>query len=492
MQLILETDEQRELWNDVVDVIVSYSHDVRSRRVGANFNQSDVLEFLSGLNFEKPWDPQRAIRFAVEMSSQFQTQIAHPRYFGLFDPPPTTMGIIGEALAAAFNPQLSAWTQSPGAVELERMIIGLFAEKFGYARSLSDGTFTSGGAEATHTAVITALTNAFPDFSRHGVRALSGAPVLYVSMEAHHSVVKAARACGLGSESVRRVEVDDHLRMEPAALKEMIRADRQAGLLPFLVVATLGTTNSGAIDPANELANIASDEGIWLHADAAWGGAVALVPELRWLLQGIERADSITFDAHKWLAIPRGAGLYLTRHPRVLANAFHVDARYMPVNGEEVVNPYKHSLQWTRHFTGLKVFLTLAVTGWSGYADSIRHQLKMARYLRDRLQSAEWEIVNDISLGVVCFFDRTSADGAEFSFLEAIRFEVVASGRAWVSVVQLPNGQCALRACVVNPHTSETDVDVLITTLGSARSGRLCRKTVYGHKEAQKTQKDFC
>ena len=384
MDLTLPKEIQVELWRRVVEAVVGYASDVSRLKVASAFSPQEVREVFAHLDFEKRWEPQKAIEFALQVSSQLQVQISHPAYFGLFDPPSSTMGIIGETLVATFNPQLSVWSQSPGAVEMEQLLVRAFADKFGYKDTEADGTFTSGGAEANHTALITALTSVFPAFVRNGVRALAGQPVLYVSAEGHHSIMKAARSCGLGAESVREIDVDEHLRLNIRVLKEKILQDKKAGLLPFLVVATVGTTNAGAIDPLKELADIAAEEKMWLHADAAWGGAVALVPELRGLLQGIERADSITFDTHKWLSIPRGAGLYLTRHPKVLGDAFHVTASYMPlVNTDkaEVTDPFKHSMQWSRHFTGLKVFLTLAVAGWKGYAEAIRRQLSVADYL---------------------------------------------------------------------------------------------------------------
>src|SRR5262249_46635935 len=161
-------------------------------------------------------------------------------------------------------------------------------------------------------------------------------------------------------------------------------------------VATAGTTSAGAIDPVGDLAEIASREGIWFHVDAAWGGAAALVPELRPALGGIEKADSITFDAHKWLSAPMGAGLYLTRHSNVLPRAFGVATDYMPRDAAdlEVVDPFMHSMQWSRRFIGLKVFMALLVAGWEGYAEAIRRQVAMGDRLRERLQASGWGVVN--------------------------------------------------------------------------------------------------
>jgi len=179
-------------------------------------------------------------------------------------------------------------------------------------------------------------------------------------------------------------------------------------LAPFLVAGTAGTTGAGIIDPLPALADLCARERLWLHVDAAWGGAAALVPEMRSVLAGIERADSITFDAHKWLSVPMGAGIFLTRHRDILDRTFRITTEYMPreAEGMEVTEPYTHSMQWSRRFIGLKVFLTLAVAGWDGYAAAIRHQAAMGDLLRRELSENGWEIVNPTALPVVCFRDR--------------------------------------------------------------------------------------
>ena len=235
----------------------------------------------------------------------------------------------------------------------------------------------------------TALTDAFPDYPLRGVRALDGPPVFYASSESHHSFLKAARISGIGIDALRKVELDHDLRMKPQALEAAIARDRAAGSIPFLVVATAGTTNAGVVDPLPEIAQVAAREGIWYHVDAAWGGAAALVPELRPLLDGIASADSITFDAHKWLSVPMGAGVYLTRHIEILHRTFRTQTAYMPreAAGLDVVDPHLHSIQWSRRFTGLKVFLSLLVAGRAGYEHVIRRQTELGELLRDGLRA---------------------------------------------------------------------------------------------------------
>jgi glutamate/tyrosine decarboxylase-like PLP-dependent enzyme len=302
--------------------------------------------------------------------------------------------------------------------------------------------------------------------------ALRSQPVLYVSPEAHHSFLKAARLSGIGTEAVREVRVDSSLRMIPGELAARIEEDRGAGHTPFLVVATVGSTSAGAIDPVAGIAQVADEAGgLWLHLDAAWGGAAALVPELRPVLDGAARADSITFDAHKWLSVPMGAGVYLTRHPGVLERTFRVAAGYMPRDGATlpVADPYAHSMQWSRRFIGLKVFLSLAVAGWEGYEESIRHQTAMGDRLRERLREEGWVVVNDTPLPVVCFVG-SGEEGRSAAFLEGIAARVVGSGEAWISTAVLGELGPALRACITNYRTGPEDVDALVAALGRARA----------------------
>ncbi len=363
-----------------------------------------------------------------------------------------------------FNPQLAGWSHSPFAVEVEQHLVSAFGVRFGYDAAQCDGTFTSGGAEANHTALLCALMHAFPEFARQGLRGLAAQPVFYVTGQSHHSLLKAARLCGLGTDAVREIPLDSGWKMDAGALELQIRRDRAAGLAPFLIAGTAGTTGAGIVDPLPLLADLCAREGMWFHVDAAWGGAAALVPELRSVLAGIERADSITFDAHKWLSVPMGAGILLTRHREILGRVFRITTEYMPreAEGMEVTDPYIHSMQWSRRFIGLKVFLTLAVAGWDGYAAAIRHQAAMGDLLRRELRENGWEVVNPTELPVVCFRDSVlDAD--------AIARHVVASGKAWLSTIRTPDGRPVLRACITNYRTGPEEIQALVGYLNAAR-----------------------
>ncbi|MDQ6710014.1 MAG: pyridoxal-dependent decarboxylase [Candidatus Dormibacteraeota bacterium] len=460
--LQLEIASRTRLWRDLAAAIDEYINQMDSLPVWRDVDPADVRAFVEKIDFEMPSEPTAALRFAVEGLTRYQMHFSSPRYFGLFDPAPSTMSIAADALVAAINPQLAAWIGSPFGVEIERRLIRLFGERFGYLSAATDGTFTSGGAEANHTALLTALVDAFPQYAAGGARALPGQPVLYLSEEGHPSVVKAARVTGLGEGAVRRLPVDHRLRLRPAGLVEAIARDRAQGLAPFMIVATAGTTSSGSIDPLEEIAAVAATERLWLHVDGAWGGGAAFVPELRPALAGIERADSISFDPHKLLSVSMGAGLYLTRHPQILEKTFHTGAPYLPEPGE-LVNPYTHSLQWSRRFIGLKVWLSLAVAGWDGYAAVLRHQIAMGERLRNSLQRAGWEIVNATPLPLVCFVDPGGVASQQ------IVDRVNATGRSRLFTTTISPGRSVVRACITNFRTGPGDIDELVQLLEESR-----------------------
>jgi glutamate/tyrosine decarboxylase-like PLP-dependent enzyme len=469
--LVLDAETRAAVWRRLGEVVEGHVDGVRSLPVAPHLDPAALRAQLQALDFDRPLDAVQALDLAVEGLRRHQVHTPHPRYYGLFNPAPSTMGIAADALVAAFNPQIAAWSHSPFAAEVERHLVRAFGARLGYGET--DGVFCSGGAEANHTAVLAALAWTFPGFREHGLRGLERAPVLYVSAEAHHSFLKAARLCGLGTAAVREVGVDASLRMDVAALRARIAADRAAGQAPFLVVATAGTTGAGAIDPLAAIADVARAERLWMHADAAWGGAAALAPELREALQGIDRADSITLDAHKWLSVPMGAGMLLTRHADVLEHTFRVAAGYMPreAEGLAVTDPYAHSMQWSRRCIGLKLFLTLAVAGWDGYARTVRDMTALGRALRGKLERAGWKAVNDTPLPLVCFVDAAHPQGSQAEYLSRVAAAVLASGQAWLSTVGLAGGsRPALRACITNHRTGERDLDALVETLAAARA----------------------
>jgi glutamate/tyrosine decarboxylase-like PLP-dependent enzyme len=469
-RLSLAPEVRADLWPRVFQEIEKYFADVSSLPVAPEIDAGALRAKVARFDFAHPVDPLAVLSFTVDGLRNYQTQTPHPRYFGLFNPAPATMGAAADALAAAFNPQAGAWHHSAFAVEVEQHLLRAFAAQFGFDPTQSEGTFTSGGTEANQTALLVALTSVFPEFGPGGARGLSTAPAFYVSAESHHSLHRAARVSGLGRGAVREIPVDAELRMKVAALDAQIATDRRAGLAPFMVVATAGTTSAGATDPLPAIADLAAREKLWLHVDAAWGGAAALVPELRPLLAGIERADSITFDAHKWLSVPMGAGMYLHRHAGLLEKTFSVETAYVPRSeGNLVADAYTSTLQWSRRFIGLKLFLTLAAAGWEGYTAALRHMVRMGDLLRAELKANDWQVVCPTPLPLVCFVDGRNSSRQETDYLEGIARRVVASGAAWISTTRIGPGMPVLRACITNFRTGPEDIRALVAALALAR-----------------------
>ncbi len=246
--------------------------------------------------------------------------------------------------------------------------------------------------------------------------------------------------------------------MDMQDLARQVAEDRKNGFAPFMVVGTAGTTAAGVIDPLPELARFCRREDLWFHADAAWGGAAAISPQLRPYLAGIEDADSITCDAHKWFSVPMGAGMFFCRHAQTVAEAFRVETSFMPGKIEGHMDPYTTTVQWSRRFIGLKLFLALAERGESGYAEMIDHQTRMGQLLRDLLGRAGWRIVNSTPLPLVCF-TRDGLDAAKF--LAALQERNI----AWMSSVKLSNGVQALRACITSFRTTESDVHQVVDAM---------------------------
>lgn len=467
--LTLDEETRNALWRELGHAIERYLSEIAELDVVPQADAAVVREFVAGFDFCKPAEPQEALRRAIEGMRSFQPHVRHPRHFGLFDPAPTTMGILADSLASAFNPCLASWDGSPFGVATESYLVSAFARRFGYAARDADGIVTTGGSEANMTALLLALTAAVPGHHEHGVRVMPRHPVVYVTTESHPSFRKSASIVGLGSDSIRDVPVDGSLRMDPMALDTTIRRDQEAGLMPMMVAATAGTTGTGAIDPIAGIAEIADRHRLWLHVDAAWGGAAILLPEFAGEFGGIERSDSITFDPHKWLSVPMGCGLLLTRHGSLLGQAFGVEASFLPDTGDEggpPPDPSARSLRWSRGFGGLKLLLSLAVAGWDGYRDAIRRHVRLADQLRGMLRDDGWTVVNETPLPVVCFVpgDGMAVDG--------IAHAVNGSGKARIFVVHA-GGRNVLRAAVTSHMTSERDLGILLAALRMAREGRV-------------------
>jgi aromatic-L-amino-acid decarboxylase len=417
---------------------------------------------LSAVDFYTARPLTELLDWTVQQLEEGVVHLNHPRYFGLFNPAPTFPAVCADRLVAAFNPQLATWTTSPVPVEIENHVIAALAARAGLPLE-SRGHFTSGGSEANLSAVLCALTMANEHFAQDGARAFAGPVVFYASAESHLAWVKIAHQVGIGRSAVRLVATDGSGKMSCSALREALALDRAQGRIPVMIAATAGTTNAGMIDPLEECAAIARHEGIWYHVDAAWGGAALASERFRGALAGIALADSITIDAHKWFATTMACGMFITRRAAALDAAFQVSTTFMPSNRANL-DPYVSSVQWSRRFLGLRLFLSLAAAGWSGYGVHVDRAIGLIDRVRHDLAERHWRIANNSVLAVLCV-EAPPGSAA----VSDIAKRVVASGRAWVAAATL-EGRPVIRICATHGELGETDVSELVAVLEAAKS----------------------
>ena len=448
------------MFDELQGAIAAIESDIANGPILPMVTPQEIRKHLARYDFAASVPLEEVCADIGKMLRAWHVQVTHPRYFGLFNPSVTLASVIADTLVAIYNPQLATWRTSPAANEIERHALSWLRCKFGLPPNAS-ASFTTGGAEANLSAVAVALTRAFPEYGEHGLRSLKAQPAVYLSGEAHHSFNKIAHLTGLGRNAIRYVATDHDLRMDLRDLSRLVAEDRKNGFVPMMVVGTAGTTGAGAIDPLPELSSFCRSENLWFHVDAAWGGAAIISPALREHLAGIDAADSITCDAHKWFSVPMGAGMFFCRHPETVAAAFHAETSYMPPRTPgPVVDPYTTSVQWSRRFIGLKLFLALAHQGESGYVEMIDHQTRMGNLLRQSLQAAGWTIVNSTPLPLVCF----TREGLDVSrFLSSLHKRQI----AWMSQVQLTGGVPVLRACVTSFRTTESDVEWVVKEMNT-------------------------
>ncbi len=324
--------------------------------------------------------------------------------------------------------------------------------------------FTTGGAEANLSAVLAALARSAPRWLEQGLRGLDRPPMVYLSEAGHDSFFKLVRIAGMGRSALRTIPIDADQRMRVDRLVERMRRDRERERLPLVVVGTAGTTAAGTIDPLPELRAVADEFGAWFHVDAAWGGTALLSRRLAPALAGIETADSVTWDAHKWLAVPLGAGMFFCRHPEAVARAFSVRAGLAPGLGNAADDPFLATFQWSRRFAGLPLFLALAALGREGYEELIDRQAQLADRLRDALEAAGFEVVNRTPLPTVCFTHPRIEEGRVTA--SAVAKAVAGTGEAFIATARLREPEReVLRAGIASRRTEEGDLDVLVRVL---------------------------
>ena len=381
----------------------------------------------------------------------------HPGFFGYIPYCGTWPGALGDLVASALNMDASTWALGAGPTTVELGLVRWLCQLVGYPAG-AGGLFVSGGSAANLTALAVAREErAGPPFERL---------CLYLSDQSHSSLLRAARVLGVRPDRVRLVETDESCRLRPGALAAALEADLAHGLQPLAVVANAGTTSTGAIDPLPELAALCRTHGAWLHVDAAYGGCATIVERGRALLSGIELADSITLDPHKWLYQPIELGCLLVREERVLERTFATHADYLQ-DLEADVNLGDRGLQLTRSARSLKLWWSLRALGADAFRTAVEHSLELAAHAARLVAAhAQLELLAPPSLGIVCFRRRVAGDEAAHEAANATLVAALeASGGALVSSTRV-RGRYALRLCIMNDTSEVADVERVVAFLG--------------------------
>lgn len=451
----------------------------------------DILDYIEGIRERPVWQPlpdeirdrfraevPRAPQALDDVHGEFMRDVlpyatgnVHPGFMGWVHGGGNPAGVLAEMLAAGLNANLGGRDHAP--IEVERQVVAWMRQLFGFPESAS-GLFVTGTSMANLIAVLVARTAALGAGSRRkGVRGSKTRLTAYTSAAAHGCIAQAMDISGLGIEALRVIPTDDHHRIDIEALKDAIARDRADGFSPFLVVGTAGTVDIGAIDDLAALANVAKAEKLWFHVDGAFGALAILAPELAPRLAGIDRADSLAFDFHKWGQVPYDAGFVMVRDGRMHRSAFASPAAYLrrETRGLAAGSPWPCDFgpDLSRGFRALKTWFTFKVHGTERIGRAVAESCALAQYLKSRIEATpELELLAPVQLNIVCFGYR-SPDANRLNAELVIALQE--SGIAAPSATTI-GGRVAIRAAIVNHRTERRDIDALVSAtlaLGAAR-----------------------
>ncbi|MEV4289757.1 pyridoxal-dependent decarboxylase [Nonomuraea bangladeshensis] len=397
----------------------------------------------------------------------------HPRFFGWVNSPPNPAGVLVEPLAAALNPSCAGGDHA--GPHLERAVVRWLAELTGFPHPPGGGLLTSGASMATIVCLAAARQRAaLADGWDAREEGLAGRPpfVLYVTEEGHSCLHKAAQLLGLGARNVRTVPVDAAYRMDVAALRAMVAEDLAAGRRPFCVAGSAGTVNSGAVDPLDAIADVAAEHGLWFHVDGAYGALGVLAEGAAPHYAGLERADSLALDPHKWLGVPVGCGCALLRDPGAARAAFSLVPSYLvDDNAGDLGWLAEYGPEQTRPFRALKTWATLSSLGRSGVVRLVEHTTGLARTLAAMVERApDFELLAPVVTSITAFRHTPAWSGDPDALNRAVPFAVQARGNAFLTGTRL-GGRDALRACFLHPDTTERDLEILLDEIRVAAKG---------------------
>lgn len=456
-----DLDEQRRLAARALELLLLDQSRISQSRVA---RRRSSAELDSAINEPLPGPGTGAddsLDFFFQRIVPAMTRVNHPRFHAFVPVPGSFYGLLGEMMTAAVNPFAGSWLGSTSFATLELLVLRWIAEAVGYPAD-SPGILTSGGSIANLIGLAAARQKFGDESLERGV--------LYVSDQGHHSFTKAASVLGFRPRSIRTLESDRDFQLDPRAVERAVAADRRAGLLPMVISANAGTTNTGAVDPLEDLADLCAQNQLWFHVDGAYGGFAAICHRGRQLLQGMERADSLTLDPHKWLYTPMGVGCALCRDRSLLEAAFQSDGQYLRDVPRNEVNFYDRGPELSRPARAVSVWMLLRSAGLDGVRDQIEHDLSLANLAEQRLAEDDlFEIVRPTVLSIVVFRHRqrpgeneTDRAARDLELIEAI----LEDGTLMLSSTEL-EGRTALRMAIMNHRTDQREVERSVNKIRS-------------------------
>lgn len=455
--LEMDPEEMRRLGYRVVDAVVDRWEGLVEEVPWRGGTRRELEPLLQEEAPEVGRDADDVLRRVLTEVLPRAGRIDHPRFFAFIPSSPTWPAVLGDVLATGFNVFQGTWLESAGPSQLELVVMDWFRSWLGFPEG-AGGLLTSGGSAANLVAVVAA---------REG-RQNPTEPVIYVSDQGHSSLERGAGIAGIPESCIRKIPTDEAFRMRVTALRDAVVRDREEGRTPLLVCGNAGATNTGAVDPLRELAVLAREEDLWFHVDGAYGGFAVLTPDGNRALEGIQEADSVTLDPHKWLFQPYEAGCLLVRDVRRLEDAFRIVPEYLQDTalGEEQVNFADRGVQLTRRFRALKIWLSVQVLGLGAFREAIAQGMELAREAEAHIRrSTDLELLGPASMGIVCFRYRPSREargaGLDEEGLERLNEEIqeriLRTGVAMMSSTRL-RGAYSLRLCIMNYRSTREDV----------------------------------
>jgi glutamate/tyrosine decarboxylase-like PLP-dependent enzyme len=456
------SDEIRDWGASVIRVMADYLGGLRDRPVYRRMSSREIRDRLDRALPTKGIDFDSLLKVFRETIIPFSRQNAHQRMFGYVQSPGTPLAAFADLLASVLNANLTVWRSAPAPVELERLTIDWIRQILGFNPE-AGGLFVSGGSMANLAAIAAAQAK---DHSPSRLR-------IYASSETHFSIAKAAALLGIGRENVCHVAVDERFRIRLDDLVARINADLEAGFVPFCVVANAGTVNTGAVDPLPEIREVANRFQLWMHVDGSYGAFAVLAESARKLFVGMDQADSIALDPHKWLYLPVDVGCVIYRDPEIARAAFAHEAEYTRIIGEQADEAFAfwdYGPELSRRFRALKVWMLLKGVGLDSLGEAIEHNLACARYLESMVRASdEFEMAAPVELSIFCFRHvpvqlRSKSPQAIDAFNERLLVALQRDGSSYLSNATL-GGRFALRGCVLNYRTSLHDMEILLDDL---------------------------